>query len=495
MEARANKKQIGHLMLLSKFLHIKLQIKAIKKPNKKEINAVFAFLFSFFMNSSLSNSGSFISSSMLCYIKSFKKISILIFCVELANDNHSFKNYDTKEFFNFFFIKLVLIELLLLVIFPILLLIVISLFFLIYAETFEEIHFGKREVGLLVIGSVSTMFFDLPIFLYSNYFLAINVGGALIPIILSFYFIKENALSFWKVLAGIVMVGIVTYMVTFVTDVGVVSYFPFYFLPSLMAILLSFLFFFRNPKTCVFAYTISTLGVIIGGDFSHLPELFEFPFMGSMGGAGIYDMVYLAGLISFCASFPFIRKKRLSRAERNIRKIEREAYYAGKIAGIGGDYRHIIRKLTGRDVEEIKKRRLISEINRPLMRFYASPLKRIVAFLIDSTIVFPVSVMLLLIFHMELYIFLSIFLLIQIFYFTCLEFYFGSTIGKAILDIEVRNVANEKADFMTIFTRNIIRILEFFAMFYLVSVLLIVATPKRQRIGDIIADSIVVEVK
>ena len=175
--------------------------------------------------------------------------------------------------------------------------------------------------------------------------------------------------------------------------------------------------------------------------------------------------------------------------------MEREAYYAGKIAGIGGNYKQIIKKLTGRNAEEIKFSRLIVELNKPIRRMYASPLKRFAAFLIDSAIVFPLSMLLFLLFNFEIYVSLSLFLFIQILYFISLEWCFGSTVGKAILDIEVKNIENEKADFMTVFTRNIIRILEFFAIFYLISILLIIITPKRQRIGDIIADSIVMEVK
>ena len=388
-----------------------------------------------------------------------------------------------------------LLEIFLSIVFPILLLIVIFIFFILYTETLENIGFGKREIGLLIVGSASTMFFDLPLFLYKNYFLALNIGGALIPIVLAFYFMKTNSFSFLKVVFATFLVALATYMVTVVTGEGVVSYFPFYFLPSILAFLFALLFFFRHPKACAFSYTISTLGVVIGGDFSHLPELFENPFMGSMGGAGIYDMVYLAGLISFCISFLFIRKRRTRREEKNIKRIEKEAYCAGKIAGVGGNYKQIIKKLTGRNAEEIKLSRLIVELNKPIKKVYASPMKRMAAFLIDSAIVFPLSILLYILFHFEIYVFLSLFLFIQILYFISLEWYFGSTVGKAILDIEVKNVENEKADFMTIFTRNIIRILEFFAVFYLVSILLIIITPKRQRIGDIIADSIVVEVK
>ncbi len=388
-----------------------------------------------------------------------------------------------------------LFELFIAIIFPIALLIVISLFFFLYPETLEEIGFGKREVGLLIVGSASTMFFDLPLFYYQDYFLALNIGGALIPIVLALYFIKTNSFSFAKVAVATLAIAFATYMVTVVTPEGVVSYFPFYFLPPLLSFLISLLLFFRHPKACAFSYTISTLGVIIGGDFSHLPELFTQPFMGSMGGAGIYDMVYLAGLISFFLSFIPARKKRLTREERGLWKIKKEAYYAGRLAGVGGDYRRIVKMLTGKNVDEIRFYRLISELNKPIRKKYAAPWKRIIAFLLDTFIILPSSLALMLIYSAERYMLLSLFLFFQIIYFIGLEWYFGATVGKAVMDIEVRNVAGEKADFMTVFTRNIIRILEFFMLFYIISLLLIVLTPKMQRLGDLMADSIVMEVK
>ena len=391
-----------------------------------------------------------------------------------------------------------LLNLILFILFPIFLIIAIFIFFLIYWKTFEEAGFGKRELGLLIAGSASTMFFNLPLFLYRDYFLALNVGGALIPLILSFYFISRNSYPFLKIVFSISLVSIATYMITFVTNEGVVAYFPFYFLPSILAFLLSILLYFRQPKAAPFSYTISTLGVMIGGDLAHFPEIFSSPFMGSMGGAGIYDMVYLAGLISFCLSFLFVEKKRVSSIERNLRRLQEDAYLAGEIAGIGGDYRNIIKKLIGKNVEEVKERKeirkIIKEINGK-MNIYGDPVKRILAFLMDSLILMPITLIFLFLLDFRVYILLSFPLLIQFVYFLSLEYFFGSTVGKGLFDLEVRNLTNKRADFITIFTRNIFRIMEFFLLFYALSIVLMVFSAKKQRIGDVIADSIVVEVK
>ncbi len=381
-------------------------------------------------------------------------------------------------------------QIILFILFPIILILLISFFSFFYSETFNKIGFGKREISLLIVGSASTMFLDMPIFVYKNYFLALNIGGALIPIILSLYFIKQNYLSPIKMLIGIFLISFSTYMVTTVTEEGVVSYFPFYFLPPILSLLLSLLFFFRSPTASIYSYSISTLGVIIGGDLSHLPELFEKPFMGSMGGAGLYDMVYLAGLISFCITFPFVKKTKLNKIERLTKKFEREIYFASKFIDVKPS------SFEYKNYKELKREmnRILNEINRKI-EIFANPLDRIIAFIIDFSIIVTISIILYATLSISLYLFISFLLLLKILYFTILEFFLGFTVGKAIMDIEVRNVENKPIDFMGAFTRNIVRLIEFFAMFYLISLLLILTTPKKQRFGDMVADSLVVKVK
>ncbi len=386
-----------------------------------------------------------------------------------------------------------LIELIFSVLLPLILLLAIFLFFILYTETLETIGFGKREVSLLIIGSASTMFFDMPLFFYGNYFLALNIGGALIPIVLAFYFIWTSRFTFLRYSIVLALVSVVSYMVTMVSEQGVISYFPYYLFPSIIAVLLAFLLFARSPKTCAFSYSISTLGVIIGADLAHLPGLFEQPFMGSMGGAGVYDMVFLAGLISFALSFLFVRKKRSSWKEIKRKRLEREVYAAAHLAGVEGSYDHIVRTLTGKSPEEFQKTgELAREVQRAISEHYALPRKRIGAFLVDFAIIFPALLALHMVFSFRIHEFISLFLLVHVAYFTLLEFYFGSTVGKAVFDIEVRHMDNEPADFMTVFTRNIIRLLEFLVLCYAASIVLILVKPKRQRLGDMLADSIVV---
>ena len=150
----------------------------------------------------------------------------------------------------------IVLTLLLTIFFPFIFLLLLSILFIIYKETFEKIGFGKRELSLLIVGSLSTKFFDLPIFVYKSYLLALNVGGALIPLVLSFYLICKNNMRFLKILLAVSLVAFATYMVTIVKEEGVISYFPYYFLPIILSFLLSLLFYYRNPSATAFAYNI-----------------------------------------------------------------------------------------------------------------------------------------------------------------------------------------------------------------------------------------------
>jgi len=379
--------------------------------------------------------------------------------------------------------------------FPVFLIVLLFAFSLIYRKTFDEIGMGKREISLLIAGSSFTMFLNFPLFIYSGYFLALNVGGALIPLVLSFHLIARNSHNFLKILAGVTLISIVTYMITFVTSEGVVSYFPYYFIPSILSVLLSLLLYFRHPKAMSYSYIISTLGVVIGGDMAHLPEIFSSPFAGSMGGAGIYDMVYLAGMISICFTFLFVEKRKAMPEERRKERLQKEIYSVGELAGITGDYRQILKRITGENADYItrkEEKRLIRRINREV-KIYADPAKRLLAFLFDMAILFPIILLFLFLMDFRIYVIISFPILIQFIYFLFFELLFGTSVGKAMLDLEVRNIYNRRAEPMSIFTRNIFRIVEFFLLFYSLSILMIVLTPKRQRVGDMIADTIVVE--
>jgi len=130
--------------------------------------------------------------------------------------------------------------------------------------------------------------------------LAINVGGAVIPILLSFYLLVRYRL--WG--PGVVIVAIVAFVVhqmaTPIRGVGIsVPTFAPPLLAAFVALVLSRRF------AAPLAYIGGSLGVLIGADLLNLGLLRSLGApVASIGGAGTFDGVFLTGVIAvLLASF------------------------------------------------------------------------------------------------------------------------------------------------------------------------------------------------
>jgi len=433
-------------------------------------------------------------------------------------------------------VLLELLEVIFLIFLPLVLLSGLVIAYTRHRGMFLKIGFSHREIGLISIGPFAAMMFDMPVFIYKNYFLAFNLGGAVVPIVLSLYLVGKKNIPIMKTVAGTAIVAVATFMITRVTDMGVVASFPFYLIPSVLSVLISFLIFSgHSERTPGYGYAISTLGVLIGADFFHFPEIFSKPFMGSVGGAGLYDMVYITGLLSICLILPFMSKdiKRASiplnepamllRAASLLDDYEKAVGYAVKAVGlkisevakkfcidsdnvlpvlIGSDaYRDylVMKRIKIFSSENAKKSivtagLIIDTLEKKEMRFYASGIRRAAAFMLDFAILIPFSVLFAVLSNLNFFFMFLIFLFsLQFLYFTLLEYFYGSTVGKAFMHISVRADSMEKLDFISSFTRNIIRFFDMLLGFYFISIIFIALSPKKQRLGDIVAGSIVVK--
>jgi uncharacterized RDD family membrane protein YckC len=85
-------------------------------------------------------------------------------------------------------------------------------------------------------------------------------------------------------------------------------------------------------------------------------------------------------------------------------------------------------------------------------------------------------------------------IIVQVVYFTALEYFWkGRTVGKAILGLRVVELGDRRPSFITVFTRNTIRMLDFALFLYVVSMVLIAIGDRAQRIGDRIAETVVLK--
>lgn len=123
---------------------------------------------------------------------------------------------------------------------------------------------------------------------------AVNVGGALVPTLLSVYLLVR--MRMWgRMLAGVIAVSLVVHgLAAIVPGVGIVV--PI-FVPPLVAAGVALLVAFRRAPPV--AYVAGSMGTLVGADLLNLGRVAE---MGapvvSIGGAGTFDGVFLTGIIA-----------------------------------------------------------------------------------------------------------------------------------------------------------------------------------------------------
>jgi uncharacterized membrane protein len=136
---------------------------------------------------------------------------------------------------------------------------------------------------------------------------SINLGGAIVPILISMYIAFWNIpkcssnliITYSKVLFLLIVVALTTYRNSrIIKGLGIAT--PM-FGPPLATALTTIIIHIINPVACPIqvSYVGGTLGTLIGADLMNLHKL---PKLGapmvSIGGAGTFDGVYLTGLIS-----------------------------------------------------------------------------------------------------------------------------------------------------------------------------------------------------
>jgi len=124
--------------------------------------------------------------------------------------------------------------------------------------------------------------------------LAVNLGGAAIPAALSAYLIARDRLG-WQALAAVAIVGVLVYLVARpVPGLGIAV--PT-LLPGLFAVLAAVVL--HPAATAGLAYVGGTLGTLAGADLANLGKVRRLGApVASIGGAGTFDGVFLAGIIA-----------------------------------------------------------------------------------------------------------------------------------------------------------------------------------------------------
>jgi len=127
--------------------------------------------------------------------------------------------------------------------------------------------------------------------------LAINLGGAIIPVLLSFYFlylIWSEGLAVRPVLMAILlMIAVSKILARVVPGMGISI--PAFIPPVFSAV---FALLLAPGYAAPAAFAAGTLGVLIGADVLNLGKIQKYGGFLSIGGAGVFDGIFLVGIVS-----------------------------------------------------------------------------------------------------------------------------------------------------------------------------------------------------
>ena len=77
-------------------------------------------------------------------------------------------------------------------------------------------------------------------------------------------------------------------------------------------------------------------------------------------------------------------------------------------------------------------------------------------------------------------------------YMIFMESNYSTTIGKRLMKIQVRMENGEKLSLRAAVIRNLLRLVDALPHLYIVGIIVITVTKKKQRVGDLVANTVVV---
>ncbi len=221
-----------------------------------------------------------------------------------------------------FFIVLVLVALFVIV------------FFGLIGTAFETLGFSTQDIVLLLLATLIGSFVNIPLFtltsdepvvtdtyvtVYGMTYrvpraiegsrkttVAINVGGALIPVAISLYLLWQFPETIGFAVLGVTLVAVISHLIARpVRGVGIVS-------PGLIAPIAAAVFALvvsaqvSSVNLFTLAYVSGVLGTLIGADLTNLRAIkgIGAP-VASIGGAGTFDGVFLSGIFAILIAILF----------------------------------------------------------------------------------------------------------------------------------------------------------------------------------------------
>lgn len=186
-------------------------------------------------------------------------------------------------------------------------LLMIYLYITTIEKVLEKVGFTKSEASGILFFTLFLGWITIPLFPYNGWWVGISLGGGLIPIIICVILIYSKRVGPAEGFIGLVIVATITYFITRAEEgVGIVADIPWAFMPAVAAGLYSVSTFWVDiRKAAPLAYFSGVTGTLVGADVFHLQEILSFeppadsafPLL-SIGGANIFDMVYITGVVA-----------------------------------------------------------------------------------------------------------------------------------------------------------------------------------------------------
>ena len=166
-----------------------------------------------------------------------------------------------------------------------------------------------------IVGVVLPGRFDVPLCHFRGAILGINLIGFAIPVFISLKLLLQGRIPIRETLFLVALISAISYLYTYhQPGIGIVVY--FLAIPPILAAAVSFMLqrIARergrddfNPA--LLSYAGATIGVVIGADLLNLNTLIghykgDFVFI-SLGGGGVLDAIFLAGLVALAADLIF----------------------------------------------------------------------------------------------------------------------------------------------------------------------------------------------
>ena len=136
--------------------------------------------------------------------------------------------------------------------------------------------------------------------------IAVNVGGAVIPVLVSLYLLVRHALWFRAVVATAVVALVIHSFADPVRGFGIAV--PV-FLPAIITAVLALVL--ARERAAPLAYVAGSLGTLIGADLTNLDKVSDLGApVASIGGAGAFDGIFVTAILAvlLASIYPWRRR-------------------------------------------------------------------------------------------------------------------------------------------------------------------------------------------